>query len=111
MPGRKLKVPRTCNQVCLYYFHELMESVMGDSDFRIICKNYKAIIIRNMRPIKKGEGDTANRLIKLFDEAYYRNVKIYIEAAVGIDDLIAAGSEDTVVEEEFAMTRCKSRLI
>ena len=49
VPGRKLKIPRSCNKVCSYYFHELMESVMGDSDFRAICKNYKAIIIRNMR--------------------------------------------------------------
>lgn len=53
VPGRKLKIPRSCNQVCMYYFHELMESVMGDSDFRAICKNYKAIIIRNMRQIKR----------------------------------------------------------
>ena len=72
----------------MYYFHELMEGVMGDSDFRAICKQFKAIIIRNMREIKRHERNTANRLIKLFDEAYYRNVKVYIEATVGIDDLI-----------------------
>lgn len=58
---------------------------MGDSDFRSICKNYKAIIIRNMREIKRHERNTANRLIKLFDEAYYRNVNIIIEANVGIN--------------------------
>lgn len=51
---------------------------MGDSDFRAICKNYKAIIIRDMRLIKREERNLANRLIKLFDEAYYRNVEIYI---------------------------------
>ena len=88
IPGRILKVSRACNGVCMYYFHELMEGVMGDSDFRAICKQFKAIIIRNMREIKRHERNTANRLIKLFDEAYYRNVKVYIEATVGIDDLI-----------------------
>lgn len=61
---------------------------MGDTDFRAIAKNYKAIIIKNMREIKRHERNTANRLIKLFDEAYFRNVKIYIEAEVGISDLI-----------------------
>lgn len=30
-----------------------MESTMGDSDFRAICKNFKAIIIRDMRKIKR----------------------------------------------------------
>lgn len=61
---------------------------MGDSDFRAICKNFKAIFIRDMRKIKPQERNIANRLIKLFDEAYFRNVKIYIEASVGIDELI-----------------------
>ncbi len=61
---------------------------MGDSDFRAICKNYKAIIIRNMREIKRNERNTANRLIKLFDEAYYRNVQVYIEGTVGLEQII-----------------------
>lgn len=85
---------------------------MGDSDFRAICKNYKAIIIKNMRQIKRNERNTANRLIKLFDEAYYRNVKVYIEGTVGLDELITPLPEkDATVEEDFAMIRCKSRLM
>ena len=89
-----------------------MEGVMGDSDFRAICKNYKAIIIRNMREIKQNERNTANRLIKLFDEAYYRNVKVYIEATVGLDDLIKPMPEsEATAEEDFALIRCKSRLM
>lgn len=53
---------------------------MGDSDFRAICKHFKAIFIINMRKIDQHERNIANRLIKLFDEAYFRNVKIYILA-------------------------------
>jgi hypothetical protein len=30
-----------------------MESTMGDYDFRAICKTSKAIVIRNMRKIKR----------------------------------------------------------
>lgn len=44
-----------------------MESTMGDYDFRAICKNFKAIVIRGMRKIKPNERNVANRLIKLFD--------------------------------------------
>lgn len=44
-----------------------MESTMGDYDFRAISKNFKAIIIRDMRKIGKNERNVANRLIKLFD--------------------------------------------
>lgn len=56
---------------------------MGDTDFRAICKHFKAIIICKMRKIHRHERNTANRLIKLFDEAYFRNVKIYINGEVG----------------------------
>lgn len=57
-----------------------MDSIMGDTDFRILCKRYRAIFIQNVRPIKPHERNMANRLIKLFDEAYFRQVKVYILA-------------------------------
>ena len=57
-----------------------MEAIMGDADFRAICKNFRAIFIKNMRPIKTHERNLANRLIKLFDEAYFRRVKVYLLA-------------------------------
>jgi predicted ATPase len=65
-----------------------MESTMGDSDFRAISKQFKAVIIRGMRKIDREEMNIANRLIKLFDEVYFRNVQIYIEANVSIEQLI-----------------------
>jgi predicted ATPase len=49
--GRQLTIPKACNLVCIYNFNELMENTMGDSDFRAICKAFKAVIIRNMRKI------------------------------------------------------------
>lgn len=53
---------------------------MGDVDFRAICKRFRAIFIQNVRPIQPHERNKANRLIKLFDEAYFRQVKIYLLA-------------------------------
>lgn len=82
--GRALKIPFTKNNVCYYEFNELVEKVMGDTDFRAICQNFKAIIIRNMRQIKRNERDIANRMIKLFDEAYFRHVKLYISGETDI---------------------------
>lgn len=72
----------------MYDFPELMEAIMGDTDFRIICKHFKAIFITNMRKIDRSERNTANRLIKLFDEAYFRQVKVYILADTPLDALI-----------------------
>ena len=37
----------------MYDFNELMDSVMGDTDFRIICKTFRAIFIRKMRKIER----------------------------------------------------------
>jgi len=68
----------TNDLVCFYEFNDLVEKIMGDSDFRAICQNFKAIVIRNMRQIKRHERDVSNRMIKLFDEAYFRHVKLYI---------------------------------
>ena len=50
--GRKLKVPKVLNGTCLYDFDELVEGVMGDVDFRAICKRFRAIFIRNVVPIQ-----------------------------------------------------------
>lgn len=57
-----------------------MEAIMGDTDYRAICKHFKAIFIAKMRKIGSNERNIANRLIKLFDEAYFRHVKVYILA-------------------------------
>ncbi len=65
--GRQLKIPMANGLVCFYEFKDLVEKIMGDSDFRAICQNFKAIIIRNMTQIKRNERDLANRMIKLFD--------------------------------------------
>lgn len=51
--GRQLKIPFTKGNVCFYEFNDLVEKVMGDTDFRAICKNFKAIVIRNMRKITR----------------------------------------------------------
>jgi len=65
---------------------------MGDTDFRIICKHFKAIFIRGMKRIDRKDRNLANRLIKLFDEAYFRQVKIYILANAPMEDLITPPS-------------------
>jgi predicted ATPase len=57
-----------------------MEAVMGDTDFRAICKHFKAVFIRGVKQIDTKDRNLANRLIKLFDEAYFRQVKIYLLA-------------------------------
>jgi len=64
--------------VCYYSFEELTEEVLGDVDFRAICKRFRAIFIRDAKQVTGNNRNLANRLIKLFDEAYFRQVKIYI---------------------------------
>jgi predicted ATPase len=60
---------------------------MGDADFRAISKNFKAIFIKNFRPLKPHERNIANRLIKLFDEAYFRHLKIYLLASEPLEKI------------------------
>ena len=86
--GRKLKVPKVLNGTCLYEFDELVEGIMGDVDFRAICKQFRAIFIKNVRPIQPHERNMANRLIKLFDEAYFRHVKVYLLSSDPVESLL-----------------------
>lgn len=51
----------------MYFFDELCNSVMGDSDFRAICRNHKAIIIKHIPHIDLSQRNVANRFIKLLD--------------------------------------------
>ena len=83
---------------------------MGDADFRSICKRFRAIFIKNLRPIKPHERNLSNRLIKLFDEAYFRQVKVYLLSTHSLEEIITV-PENPQNEEEFAIIRCHSRLI
>ena len=65
--GRNLIVPRSNKGVCMYYFDELCQSVMGDTDFRAICRNHKAIIVKHIPHIDLNSRNMANRFIKLLD--------------------------------------------
>jgi len=51
---------------------------LGDVDFRAICKTFKAIFIKDAKQVAGNNRNLANRFIKLFDEAYFRQVKVYI---------------------------------
>lgn len=51
IPGRKLKIPRSRNGVCMYDFSELCDDVMSDLDFRAICRSHKAIIVKHIPKI------------------------------------------------------------
>ena len=84
--GRKITVKRAAKNVCFYTFDELTNDVIGDADFRIICKHFKAIFIKDAKPVH--DRNSANRLIKLFDEAYFRQVKIYILSEFELNSLI-----------------------
>lgn len=82
--GRNIVVPRSNNGVCMYYFDELCRSVMGDSDFRAICRNHKAMILKHIPAIDLSNRSVANRFIKLLDEIYNNKVKLYCNAETSI---------------------------
>ena len=69
----------------MYLFDELCKSVMGDSDFRAICRNHRAIIIKHIPRIDLGNRNVANRFIKLLDEIYNNKVKLYCNAETSIN--------------------------
>ena len=96
----------------MYTFNELCDSVMGDSDFRAICRHYKAIVVKHIPHIDLGKRNVANRFIKLLDEVYNNKVKLYCNAETNISELTRSiKAEEVVSEEEFAINRCKSRLV
>lgn len=71
----------------MYYFDELCSSVMGDSDFRAICRNHKVMVLKHIPHIDLDKRSVANRFIKLLDEIYNNKVKLYCNAETSISDL------------------------
>lgn len=103
----------------MYDFDELCDNIMSDLDFRAICRSHKVIIVRHIPKIETGNRNVANRFIKLvnqnlmkLDEVYVNNDQFICSAEVPLAEVInTLKPEETVTEEEFAINRCKSRLV
>lgn len=79
-------------------------------DFRAICKRFRAIFIKDAKQVTGNNRNLSNRFIKLFDEAYFRQVKVYILSDEKVETLVIPPASPSN-EEEFALVRCQSRLI
>jgi predicted ATPase len=71
----------------MYEFKELCDNVMSDYDFRAICRNHKAMIVKNIPKVETKERNIANRFIKLvmpvmmqLDEVYVNNMQFICSA-------------------------------
>mgnify|MGYP000978947647 CR=1 FL=1 len=66
MSGRLLNIPKaTNNGMALFDFKQLLEQPLGSMDFISICRNYKAIVLKNIPIIDVNEKNLTRRFILL----------------------------------------------
>ena len=111
--GRTIPVEKSAKGVAEFTFKELCEDARGSSDYAAIAKNYNSIILRGVPRQNMTRRDLLRRFILLIDTMYYQHRNVVIEAESSIDELFDIDEntkQEHVFDEEFAYTRCLSRL-
>lgn len=104
------KAAKGCGE---FTFKELCEDARGSSDFAAIGREFNSIIIRQVPRLNMTRRDLLRRFILLIDSLYYLHRNVIIEAAAPLDELFDIDEDlkqTEVFDEEFAYTRCLSRL-
>lgn len=111
--SRTIPVSKAAKGVAEFTFKELCEEARGSPDYSAIAKQFNSIILRGVPQQKMTRRDLMRRFILLIDALYYQHRNVVIEAECELDSLFAvdANAQQTeVFDEEFAYTRCVSRL-
>jgi cell division protein ZapE len=109
--GRTIGCSKHSKTVGEFTFKELCMDNRGSTDYMAIAGELQTIIIRGVPQLSLDRRDYLRRFISLIDALYYQHRNVVIEADVPLEKLfnIPEGGNQ-IHDEEFAFTRCLSRL-
>jgi cell division protein ZapE len=102
--GRTLHVPKSLKGVAVFSFKRLCGENRGAADYLAIARAYHTVILVGVPAIGPDSRNEAIRFTKLVDAFYEHNVKLFVTAAAGPDQLYVAG------DGTFEFARTVSRL-
>ena len=112
--GRTIECTKQAKNVAIFTFKELCEDNRGSTDYMAIAESFNTVIIRGVPVLTMDRRDYLRRFILLIDSLYYNHRNVVIEADAEIDGLFGIQSDthskQIFHDEEFAYTRCLSRL-
>ncbi|EGR32035.1 hypothetical protein IMG5_098710 [Ichthyophthirius multifiliis] len=135
--GRIINIKRCNERVVEFEFNDICQGNYAPADYITICRYFNAIILKNVQKFCQDDRNTMKRFISLIDEVYNHKVKLYMSCEVTLQDLfdlhgsgssdderkkissfVEQGDEDEssdidyfVSEVDFALDRCKSRVV
>lgn len=89
--GRDVQFQSMQNDTLLTNFTELFERPLGIVDYVEISKQFKTIVLENVRPIAENEGDIITRFITFIDNAYFHQVQLFMNIKVKPSDIYIQG--------------------
>lgn len=111
--GRYINCEKNFKTVGEFTFKELCMDNRGSTDYMAISQELRTIIIRGVPQLSLSRRDWLRRFISLIDALYYQHCNVVIESDVPLDNLFDITSNDSSKafhDEEFAFSRCLSRL-
>ncbi|KAG9234384.1 AFG1-like ATPase-domain-containing protein [Amylocarpus encephaloides] len=85
--GRKVPVPKHCQGVTLWTFHELCESTLGPADFISLASTFHTFILDQVPTLHLSQKNEARRFITLLDALYEARCKLVVRAGNDPDHL------------------------
>ena len=109
--GRMIGCDKAAKNVGEFTFAQLCQDNRGSTDYMAIAGHFQTLIIRGVPQLSMARRDYLRRFISLIDSLYYNHRNVIIEADVALEQLFDIElTEDQIHDEEFAYTRCLSRL-
>jgi cell division protein ZapE len=105
--GRHVAVPRACDRIARFGFHDLCGMPLGARDFLAIAARYDTIFIDHIPVLAEASRNEAKRLILLIDTLYDHGTRLVVSAAAPPAELYAGRKGN----EAFEFERTASRLI
>ena len=102
--SREIIIPAFCNGVGRAYFNDLCEKPLGPSDFLVIAKSVRVLIIEEIPKLSREKNNQAKRFVTLIDTLYEHKVILIASADVSPEKLYEKGTGS------FEFERTVSRL-
>ncbi|WP_455476501.1 cell division protein ZapE [Bartonella sp. B17] len=105
--GRLVHIPRSGTGCARFNYQDLCAKPLAASEYLALGERYHTIFVDNVPIMNDTCRNETKRFILLIDVLYERHIRLFISAAVELEDLYEGSAQTT---ETFEFQRTKSRL-
>ncbi|MET3559491.1 cell division protein ZapE [Bartonella japonica] len=105
--GRLLHIPRTGAGCARFNYQDLCAKSLSAAEYLVLGEHYHTIFVDNVPVMDDTSRNETKRFILLIDVLYERHIRLFISAAVKLEDLYKGNAQTS---ETFEFQRTQSRL-